>query len=573
MPRIHDTNARLTRDRRGSIAAIFAVSLIPLIVAVALAVDYSFYIQAKSQFDLAADAASTHAVRIATNSYYATYSNAANNGTVVPASALTDAETLGQQAGQQWFAAQLGTSISGKLDAGQPVVNVTYLPSPGGFTATTSYNGIVPTHIGAFITPSWNIQNSSTASAPNSYLEIVMLLDNSSSMQIGASETDQLRMMELTACSPLNAYNGTPVVDGTLQSITPYGSFQFSGFGYSYDGGIQIPNQTLEPPSPALPTPPYLFNSSSILFKPEPVSGYSVPVTGGPQCTNLPKVNGNYPTAGEPCAFACHFDTTKPAGTGNDYYALARSTLGSSAPITLRFDLLKSAVNSVLTSMQNTANNGSNLNVGIYSFNTSLTTVYPPATSPASLSLSTAQTKVGSAPTTPNTADTGIQPDSFTLSDPNSHADTDFVTAMSDLLPLVGTSGDGTTFATPTKSLFLVTDGYQDVLDTGTNSGVVSGVDLPSCTKFKSAGYTIYVVYTPYYPLMHYWYYLNNQATVEGTGPGSLSYNLQSCAGTSTQNGFQNPNYYQSAETLPQLTAALNKFLQSALDASTRVAR
>ena len=86
------------RDRSGVIAIMFALLMVPLIIVVALSVDFSFYIVSQAQLNLAADAAAMHAVRVASQYYV-------DNTTTVAA-----AEAQGITAGQQWFAAQAGNA-------------------------------------------------------------------------------------------------------------------------------------------------------------------------------------------------------------------------------------------------------------------------------------------------------------------------------------------------------------------------------------------------------------------------------------------------------------------------------
>jgi hypothetical protein len=424
-------------------------------------------------------------------------------------------------------------------------VGVTYLSAPGGFSATVSYTGTVATHLGSFITKSWNISNSINAQANNSYIEILMLLDNSSSMQIGATAADQQRMMTLTPCSSLNAtYSGQTAA---YNSIAYYVGYQCSGGGGSYTGSITCPFPV---------SSPYTYSTLT------PSTGSQFTAGGGPSCKGwLPKQsNGQYPQAGPPCAFACHSDGSKPAGEGNDFYALARSTIGTASPITLRFDVLKSATNSLLDTMSTANSISGNLSVGIYTFNTGLTQVYPSSgNGEAGTNFSAAQTAVGAPPTTANGPDTGIQPDAFVTS--GSHSDTDFPDSMTTLANTVSASGSGNTASAPRKVLFIVTDGYQDY-NSGTETG---GFSVSSCTTFKNMGYTIYVVYTPYQPLMWYWYYVNQQSVVEGTGSGSLSYNLQQCASSSSD--------YIQANNSADVTSALQTFLLAAINASARVAK
>jgi Flp pilus assembly protein TadG len=516
--------------RRGAISVLFALLIVPIIMVAALAVDYSFYIVAQAQLNLAADAAALHAVRVASQYY-------TDNTTTVAA-----AEAQGKTAGQQWFNAQLGGIGVATVPAGNINVNVSYLSAPGGFSATVSYAGTVATHLGSFIKPSWNISNTMTAQSKNQYLEILMMLDNSSSMQIGATAADQQQMMQLTPCNALNAWYAG--LTSPYNSIAYYVGYQCSGGGGSYDGSLTCPFPVSSPFTYSVLTPSTASQSTA---------------SGGPSCQGwLPKQsNGQYPQAGPPCAFACHSDNTKPAGQGNDFYALARSTIGTANPITLRFDLLKQATNQLLNNMSTANAISGNLSIGIYTFNSALTQVYP-ATGEAGTDFAAAIAAVGAPPTTANGVDTGIQPDAFIT--PTAHADTDFPDTMTALANSVTASGTGDTINTPRKVMFLVTDGYENY----DNGNVTGAFDVSQCTNFKNMGFTIYVVYTPYVPLMWYWYYLNQQSVVEGSGSGSLTYNLQQCASNSSD--------YLVASDGPSLTAALQTFLKSAMDAPGRLA-
>jgi hypothetical protein len=82
---------------------------------------------------------------------------------------------------------------------------------------------------------------------------------------------------------------------------------------------------------------------------------------------------------------------------------------------------------------------------------------------------------------------------------------------------------------------------------------------MPSsaCTQFKDMGFTVYVVYTPYYPVMHEWYLVNGVSIVEGTGSDSIAYNLQACASSAAD--------YISAGNQTSLNNALQTFLKNAL--------
>ena len=69
-------------------------------------------------------------------------------------------------------------------------------------------------------------------------------------------------------------------------------------------------------------------------------------------------------------------------------------------------------------------------------------------------------------------------------------------------------------------------------------------------------GYTVFVVYTPYYPVMHVAYLSNWIPIVEGSGTKSLAYNLQACSSGTGD--------YVSATDQATLNSALLTFLKKA---------
>ena len=508
-----------TRDgRRAAVALIFSLMLMPLLLVVALAIDFGFYVQAKAQLNLAADAAAMQAVRSAVIMYQG-------------GSSTAGAITAGQRAGRQWFAAQVGTIGTATVVPNSLSVGLTYDPTNNGFSATVSYAASVATRVGSFMTPAWNVANTANAQSGYNHLEIVMMLDNSSSMQIGATYSDQQHLMQLTACG-----NWTE----------PYSHYQCGTANGTYaamGGQIACP----------LPAPAgYPFSRFPIIplgsdaQNPQSCAGITPTFPNNPNITMSATMN-------MPCMFACHSDTSKPAGTGNDYYGIARSTIGSANPITLRFDLLKIATNQVLNMMATTYLVSQSLSVGIFTFNTMLNRVYP-ASGEAGADFPAAMAAVGSPPTQPNQPDTGIQPESLY----SQFSNTNFAGAMDTLAQTVTASGNGAAAATPRKVLFLVTDGFQDY-----NSHADFGAfNVAKCTVFKNMGYQIYVIYTPAYPLMWTSWYDWAGAPVTS---GAVEQALRDCSsGTS---------FYIQASDGPGLNAAMRTFLLSALNAPSRLVR
>ncbi|HTZ70791.1 MAG TPA: vWA domain-containing protein [Acetobacteraceae bacterium] len=516
--------------RRGTVAVLTAIMAVPVVGCAGLAIDYAVWNQTYGMLSVAANAAALNAVKIAATSELAGNANYAADG---------------EKAGTQWFEANVSVwANAAHLSNIVPTVTL----NPGTtVVAKVTYSGQISSIFGRlFQTARYQIAVEADATiitAP--YLNVEILLDNSPSMEIGATASDIATMQQLTACSSVGAlYNAS--ANGTGWTTPPsgqnYAAYQCTAGGVSYDG-------TLACPIPA--TSPYTFTSF------QPTSNSAL---GGPSCQGyLAKQasTGRYPLAGAPCAFACHFDTSKPAGTGSDYFAIARSTIGKSNQITLRFDQVKAATNLVISDMQTDDLPIRNLAVGIFTFDSNLNRVYP-ASGEAGDDWATASAAVGAPPMLPNEPDSGIQP----YGGANS-ANTDFPDTMTTLATQMLTkSGDGTTPSSPIKVLFLVTDGVQDYYQAG-GSRNLQALDPSFCTTFKQMGYTVYVVYTPYYPLMNAYYLQNIKGFVEGTGTGTTTANLQACASDPS-------NDYIAASDQQSLNAALASFLKRALNVPAR---
>ena len=555
---------RFKASRRAAVAVLFATAVIPLIATVGLAVDYVMWNQINSSLKVAADTAALNAARIAGNAEVAGESQ-------------TQSLSEGTLAGQRWFNAV----ASFQNATVTPTVSVTGTTT---ITATVTYSGTDPSLFGRILykLASYPISGQSVATvtvAP--FLDVEVLMDDSSSMQQGASATDIENMDYWSACSgiiawgntsndtanPLdttNGQNGTQLASQTTYTYHPL--YTLGSYNQNYSGAVPYPIPINAPNAGTGPDSGYGITSFPTF--------QSATSNGGPICKGFTfsqsQASPNTPIrAGEPCAFACHTDTSgAPAGTGADLYGLARQTIGTQHPVQLRFDIVKLATNDILQAMKSDDLAINNLSVGIFTFNDALQEIYPvPASTcphgapvgEACDNWATAIADVGLPPTTKGGADTGIQAE--ILVGNNAHSDTDFVSIMTDLQQnyLKTNSGDGTTAANARKVLFLITDGIDEKPSVGNHSAF----DYTQCTTFKNMGYTIYVAYTPYTPYPDKWYESQVQSINEGTGAGTIAYNLQQCA-TDPTNGF----IVASDQTT--LNNALNTFLKSALNAPAR---
>ena len=379
----------------------------------------------------------------------------------------------GKTAASQWWTAQAGTVPEVVSSTNTPSVTQTGQT----FTATIAYTAnvfeVLPKifnwkNASTGLTQA-SIANSSTASITvNAYGTIDFLLDNTSSMMLPATDADLLKLQTAEQTWLKSTVNQALVSNSGANGLVGW-------------------------------------NSSSN-------SSYSV--------SNLP-----LPAVGNYCAFACHWSASSSAANPTDYYGLARKS-GE----TLRFDVVQSATVTAIQQMESLEQVNGQLSVGVFAFgglgvttSAYLTTIFPEAALDPTISGVSVKSAGGSA------AIAALQ----TITPPVSGdiPNTNIGTALADTLAITGVGGTGNTAASPLKSLILVTDGVED--DTNPQSiPSTEGPIKPSvCTAIKNAGYTLYVLYTPYNsePV----YLPNNialQPYITGADTPSILSALQSCA-------------------------------------------
>lgn len=561
----------LYADRKAAVAMIFALALIPLILLVALSVDYAFYVQARAQASLTADAAATHAVRAAD----ATYTYELVND---PANAVADAKTAGQAIGQDWFNASLGTMPKSVITGGPTVTVTQNANGSAGFTASVNFEGVYPPFFATlFNSPPWHINGGSQAVSAYQYVEILMLLDNSSSMLIASTPAAITQLEELTMC-PATGLDQSNL--DNLYSGAYYQNAAPNAAGLYPTDIPQIAAKAATKKTAA--TPASIFNYTPNL--PAKNLGSTLAGPGNPSST-LPAYYGYAQgtcrsgtqgsasnTAGTPyapCAFACHTTTnpliqpnfkrdannnivldtngnpiflgtytTYPAYT-DDYYGIARQ-----AGIQLRLDVVQSAASQVVTAMQSNEEASGQFSVGIYEFNDDVNPVWPALSggqqpSEASTDLAGAATEIQNTPV-PVQANPNV-------------GNTDFVDSINDMIsgkyltgttyradaagtnsPALTTSGNGTTAATPVKDVFIVTDGFEDTTASGSRrlgemtgylaeNGSPTAITPALCGKLKTLGDTVYVLYIDYSPLGNQWYQQSSEPATPYTQQDYLS--------------------------------------------------
>ncbi len=269
---------------------------------------------------------------------------------------------------------------------------------------------------------------------------------------------------------------------------------------------------------------------------------------------------GDYPlpATGNYCAFACHWESSSTSTNPTDFYGLARQ-----AGEQLRFDVVQSATVTAIQTMETLEQTNGQLSVGIFAFGGAnmtspsyLTTIFAEAPLDPTVNGVSTKSAGGAA------AIAALQ----TISPPatGDSANTNIGTALSDTLAITGPGGTGNTAASPLKSLILVTDGVED--DTNPQSiPSTEGPIRPSvCTAIKNAGYTLYVLYTPYNS--ENVYLPNNYALqpyINGTASPSVLSALQSCASS--------PNDVIQATSPTDIQAGMTTLIDEAVGATTRL--
>ncbi len=176
---------RFRRDSAGNIAIIFAVALIPLVVSMGAAVDFSNIFAIRSRLQDAADAASIGAIVPSSSAFSAASSMSADG--LIPA-------------GQQQAIKLFDANIAG--GTGFTVSNLTadVSKSNGVLTSTVSFTAGVQTYfLGLIGLSTVDVAGSSSALWKiATYFDFHLLLDNSPSMGLGATMADIDKMVNNT---------------------------------------------------------------------------------------------------------------------------------------------------------------------------------------------------------------------------------------------------------------------------------------------------------------------------------------------------------------------------------------
>ncbi len=244
---------------------------------------------------------------------------------------------------------------------------------------------------------------------------------------------------------------------------------------------------------------------------------------------NLSKLTGG-------CVFGCH---VKQNGQSQTYEQIAHNN-----KVTLRIDVIKSAITAMIASAQNVTNGNPTISIGLYTLQEKI----PADNANYYNVLSSPSTNYTALSTIANAIDLGNN-------DSGGTGDSDFANAVSLFASNeVGTSGDGSASSSKQNFVFLMTDGVQDVKGNCTDGHCTKAFDPTLCASLKSKGATVGVIYTTYIP------FPNEQTYMDLVYPfqGQIAPNLQKCA---------TPGWYYEASDGPAIQTAVNALFAQAVSA------
>ena len=176
--------SRFRRDRRGNVAAIFAITAIPLISAIGCAVDYSLATRMKAKLQTAADAAGIAALSQKSPGFLAA-SVMTGNGSVT--AGVTDANNV------------FDANMSGITGYQNLVRSSTVTKTGIKLAATVTYTADVPVSflkVIGFQKLTVTGSSSSAATLPP-YLDFYLTLDVSGSMGLPSTPAEQTRLSQV----------------------------------------------------------------------------------------------------------------------------------------------------------------------------------------------------------------------------------------------------------------------------------------------------------------------------------------------------------------------------------------
>jgi Flp pilus assembly protein TadG len=520
---------RFRNDRRGNIAVIFTLAMIPLVSALGSAVDYSMATRMKAKLQSAADAASVASISQNSAGYLAA-TNMQSDGSI--AAGVTEANLI--------FDGNMST-ITGY----QNLTRTSTVTKTGiKLNSNVTFSAQVPTTFMRVIgMQALTVTGSSTSAAKlPPYLDFYLMLDVSGSMGLPSTDAEQTR---LTLLNPDDF------------SVYPNGCtfachFQARNSCTDPTVGEKI-DPTLQNVRQAYPTNNYCL-------------GYLISRVSQAGYKSLLQSTTNYPMKNQqlPAAILANANSSLTPGVPNSLITgnsksqsnsltpvTSCPTQGADACIQLRAD----AVGYALTQLFQTANQlekvTNQFRIGLYPFVQYLYSYFPLTNQIGpSNGIVTAANNLATLLDTGNSPNVGL-----------GSGGTHFENAFPSMNQLITSVGDGSTSTNTQPYVFLVTDGSQDNQTccgfSGSNSATVMPMGAASpCKPLRDRGITISVLYIPYEQIQNPTTIFNNEDGVANANIPNIPPSLTDCA---------SPGFFYTANTPADIAAALNAMFNHAV--------
>jgi Flp pilus assembly protein TadG len=513
LPRTLATIFDFASNRRGNVAVITALALLPMIAAIGCVIDFAMATTIKTKLQAAADAATL-----------ATVSN--NSSVVAAAKAMSGNGTVsgGSTYAVNIFNANLSTSPA---NSGYTNVapSATVTKSGTKITTTVSFTATFPTYFMKVLgQTSVSLSGISTATVTvSTYINFYLMLDVSGSMSFPSTAAEQARLMAVNPDN-LSGSMGYPQGCQFACHFTSQGACQqYPQSGWSVGQGPIPAVGSSSNPSPGgycqgflisrLGTTPEFFASGTNATNGNNVNWHNTPVSNCP-------------------------------------------SPGTTSCIQLRADAIGYAVNQLLQYAYNTEKSTGIANlykVGLYPFIVNLYSYFP-----LTASLNGSPTSSGTinyaAANLANLLDTGTNSN---LGSGGTH----FENALPSMNNLISSVGTGTSSSSPLPYVFLITDGSQDnqTQSGGSWSGSNQATTLdPSlCTTLKNRGITVAVLYIPYQPIQ------NPNSAFAGNEDGAANANIPNIPGA--LKSCASPNFFYTANSPADINSALVTMFEQAV--------
>ena len=509
---------RFARDSRGNIALTFAICSVPLLTAVGAGVDYSLATRMKAKLQSAADAAAVAAVSENGLGYNAATQMSGNGS--VPAG-VTDANNV--------FTGIMKT-ITGYTGLNQ---TATVTKTGANLTSKVTFSAQVPTtfmKIAGFQQLTVNGSSSASASLPL-YLDFYLMLDVSGSMGLPSTTAEAQRMQNV---NPDN-YRQYPTGCTLACHFSPQNSA-------CTDSGTQ-----------GYPTNNYCMGYAISRVSQSGFQGLLVNQSPAGKYLWKNPANNKYQ----------QLKSSLVSGLPNSLYTAlppvsSCSTAGTDACIQLRLDAVGYAVNQLFITANNTEKITNQFRIGLYPYITSLYSSYFPLTSSINGSSSTPGTINYAAATLASLLDTNMNAN---LGSGGTNQDA----ALKSMNNLITSVGDGSAFNKTLPYVFIVTDGAVTPQTKGVPNGGWSGsnhdttIAIPdtNCTKLKSRGITVSILYIPFQPINPVnASFAGDEDDYANNNIPNIPPSLQACA---------SPGFFYTANSPQDITNALNAMFNHAL--------